>query len=105
MDCSLALRRKDALQRNAKSQGQKWLHIQMRLSASGIGNGGRAHCDQVSGRGINLAWSGRQKVARGDVRSVGICACGGATSHMRMCRQLADRERMRLLAAFLAQRV
>ena len=95
----------DALQGDAEAQRQERLHVEMRLAAADVGDASPAFMrDQVRAaaieRSADAARAALPSPAFG-VAGVGRCAL----RDVRVRRQLGDRQRVRLLAAALAERV
>ena len=101
MYVSLVRRGEDPLQCDAERESQERLHVQVCLAATDVPYGTREQRSQVRWGGVAIARGAHHVTGRHGAARVGrrrLC-------DVRMRRQLRDRQRVRLLAAALAQGV
>src|SRR4051812_32014235 len=75
----------------------------MRLAAANIRKRRRIESHKIGWRVVGRSWVAVGEDMACGTRWTRVIPCGRSIRNMRMCRQLGNRERVRLLAAALAQ--
>src|SRR3954465_7809265 len=102
---SLVLRWKDSLKRDAETQNQKWLHVQMGLATADVTHRLRIHRRKVSGLRIHLLRRSREEIPRTGIGQGLVTLGGRSVQSMYVLRHFVLVQSVRLLAAFFPERM